>query len=216
MCKPLDIQLPAACSHKQLKSPILSLHPTGPIWLGCSVAWRDLPKQALHSLRLYKWFISQPHGPKLLQKEGMPRLWQHLDRPASWLGVCWILVSTAGLVSVGVGDAAAAIVGRLWGRRRLWKRTRKTWEGLIAAMVSMLLTTAGFIALCFVHGNPAFGASTQICGVLMAVALLEAITKQLDNLVLPLFHCTAMLLLVSWWTGPEDADAEAAAMMTKT
>lgn len=45
-------------------------------------------------------------------------------------------IAVAGMLFNGLGDAAAALVGRRWGRRRIWRG--KTLEGALAGLAVML------------------------------------------------------------------------------
>lgn len=171
-----------------------------------------MPRSSLDTFRGYAWLKSNPMAPHLLQqylrKLGILNMWQLLVPQAGLHGLCWIIVSSSGLVSVGVGDAFAATVGRLWGRHKIGEENPKTWEGLVAAIVSMLMATAGFTTLCFVQGSLGPWSVCEIIAVIILVAVLEASSQQMDNLVLPVFHCTAMLLLVAWWLKPDRAPLE--------
>ncbi len=130
----------------------------------------------------------------------------------------WWLVAASGLVSVGVGDAAASVAGRLAGRRRLHVGTRKTWEGTVAGAAAMLACQAAAAAAGAVLaggwegvGVGARAAAAWRCvprGLVADVAAhtvlsagLEALTDQLDNLVVPLWHTTWMLLALAWHQG---------------
>lgn len=84
---------------------------------------------------------------------------------------------SAGVISVGVGDSFAAIVGSLYGKRKLGD---KTLEGLLAGIVSMLLFKFIWIG---------FGEFTQEFAFMFAAtmtAIVETSTKTCDNLTLPL------------------------------
>lgn len=98
----------------------------------------------------------------------------------------------AGLLVLGIGDAAASLVGRAIGRLR-WPRRRRTVEGSIAATLApmgvlyaaSLLTDSPWEALTWKRVATACGAA----------ALLEALSSHVDNLVLtPVFY-TLMLAL---------------------
>ena len=50
----------------------------------------------------------------------------------------------SGVVSLGIGDTAAAVVGTLYGRHP-WPGMKKTKEGTAAAVISQLLAFAAII-----------------------------------------------------------------------
>ncbi len=82
----------------------------------------------------------------------------------------------AGVVAVGVGDAAAAAIGSRFGRTRWRADCGRTLEGSAALCVC--------VWLCLVL-LPGGGVAPMLAA--MAVALAEAWTSHMDNLVLPLF-----------------------------
>ncbi|TKR64554.1 hypothetical protein L596_025066 [Steinernema carpocapsae] len=90
----------------------------------------------------------------------------------------------AGVITVGVGDSAAAIVGSTLGRHH-WKKSNKTIEGTLAMWISQI---AAVFLLC-----PAAEVSvlwtTVVCGI---CAALEAGLRRGDNVILPL--CCYFLL----------------------
>jgi phosphatidate cytidylyltransferase len=63
-------------------------------------------------------------------------------------GLAWII---AAMLITWVGDSAAYFVGKAFGRHKLWPRLspRKTWEGLIAGIISSMLAGAlvGYLAM---------------------------------------------------------------------
>ena len=83
------------------------------------------------------------------------------------------LVAWAGIISLGIGDTAACLVGFYFGKVKLPYR-KKTLEG----------TVAGFVAMCLVfrfYGLLTEGTATA----LFLTAAYEAYTLKIDNLVLP-------------------------------
>lgn len=110
------------------------------------------------------------------------------------------LAAYAGILMVGVGDAMASLVGVYFGRHR-WPGSRKTYEGTAAAVVSVVVFVwvtveiaiavpipAARALLESVHW-PALGIATVL------VCVLEAVTSQIDNVILPL-HFFALLELM--------------------
>jgi len=97
------------------------------------------------------------------------------------------LARIGGLAILGAGDAAGAIVGSQFGRMR-WPGGQKTLEGTLAAIVATLTVLLG-------HVN--FMPTTTTAVVLLATVwtcMIEAVTKQIDNLTLPLIMATTLLL----------------------
>lgn len=94
-----------------------------------------------------------------------------------------LLPLISGLLSIGIGDTFASIIGSLIGRHK-WPKSHKSVEGTIASIV----TQAAFIYLLSVLGLvPLTVRLTALCGIAVIVnSLIEALTDQVDNLVLPI------------------------------
>lgn len=90
------------------------------------------------------------------------------------------LLLSSGLIALGVGDTAAAIVGSLFGRTTLGKNSKKTIEGLFGNMIAMILFKLYWVGYTDFLNEYSF--------VLAAIftSLTEAITKSCDNMILPL------------------------------
>lgn len=88
------------------------------------------------------------------------------------------LIHTSGLAILGVGDSLASIFGSRFGRRK-WMPgiSSKTIEGTAAAILGT------FFFLVLTSGCCSGTVSSLVASVL--VALLEAMTNHVDNLVLP-------------------------------
>ncbi|KAG2501957.1 hypothetical protein HYH03_000455 [Edaphochlamys debaryana] len=118
---------------------------------------------------------------------------------AALLPSCRTLLGLSGLVSLGSGDTAAACVGFLLGRRRLFAAQgwRKTWEGTASGVAAMLLSWV--VAVWWMDVGWALGwrAWGGLAAVTLGVALLEAVTAQLDNVVVPLYYLAHLVLLVT-------------------
>merc|ERR1711909_247735 len=105
------------------------------------------------------------------------------------VGVSWPLwvypaplVLFSGVISVGIADSAASIVGSTVGRNKWSAGTDKTVEGSLAAVISSL----GFVwVLSGVWGVTvvSWGAVTMA---VLGMVVTEALSKQVDNLTLPL------------------------------
>jgi dolichol kinase len=92
------------------------------------------------------------------------------------------LPALAGILTVGVADSVASLVGTYFGRHR-WPQSKKTIEGSLGAFLSILLVVG--LVRCVSSSLSEFSWP----GVLVMAAfsaLLEAATSQFDNLFLPL------------------------------
>ncbi|WVR05441.1 hypothetical protein IAU60_002457 [Kwoniella sp. DSM 27419] len=100
-----------------------------------------------------------------------------------WLEGPTEILSYFGVLSLGVGDALASIVGRRIGRVRWSTASGKTVEGSIAFLVSMLLCSGLLWLLGLVEPfNPVpYTIATTLA------TLLEAFSAQNDNLILPMY-----------------------------
>ncbi|RKP34456.1 hypothetical protein BJ085DRAFT_28818 [Dimargaris cristalligena] len=103
-----------------------------------------------------------------------------------WLRTSHPIANLAGILTLGLGDAAASIVGQsAWGRHH-WPGSRKTVEGTVAFTLSVLIVT-GVLSL-----SPTFQASAGPSGASWFImsttitAIGEALTDQNDNLYIPL------------------------------
>ena len=98
------------------------------------------------------------------------------------------LSSFAGLSSVGLGDSAASIIGRKFGRNNFF-RYGKTLEGMLANFAVQLAFLASLNQLLD------FGVeTTNILSASFMSAALEATTDQIDNLLIPLVHYSLLSL----------------------
>lgn len=96
------------------------------------------------------------------------------------------LALSAGLLSVGVGDTAAAIVGTFLGSTRIRAKSDKTIEGLLGNIVAMLIFKQIWI------GYTGFLEEFSYTIVAAMTAMIECTVTTCDNLILPL----VMLLLL--------------------
>jgi len=99
------------------------------------------------------------------------------------------LPSFAGLLAIGIGDSVAAVVGTNYGKHK-WRwpmGSSRSIEGTIAAVLSILGSIAGlsFFLNYSLNWGRIFVATLLSC-------CLEALTDQIDNIVLPL-HFMALL-----------------------
>lgn len=97
------------------------------------------------------------------------------------------IIPFLGIVSVGVGDSAGAIIGSFFGKTQ-WPTSRRTVEGSFAMLVSMIACWLSFgWAFQFDEGN--FNAESiylDALSIYLPLTILEAVTLQIDNLCLPI------------------------------
>ena len=120
-----------------------------------------------------------------------------------------------GLVTLGIGDAAAAVIGKLYGsyywhyliptgsnNRSLYQKNKRTIEGSLACLTSMCVYT--FIVLYYEYKKlyeyhpismwVLFNVATVLLWVLFIVTIVEAWTLENDNIILPILMCVLLLL----------------------
>ncbi|GIY83535.1 dolichol kinase [Caerostris extrusa] len=95
----------------------------------------------------------------------------------------WLAGVKNGIISVGLGDTAASVGGTFFGKHH-WKSSKKTYEGTICAVIVQLVASLYFLSIGHVWST--FNIVVVILAVLFT-SLLEALTSQVDNLILPLF-----------------------------
>ncbi|EQC40731.1 hypothetical protein SDRG_01803 [Saprolegnia diclina VS20] len=103
----------------------------------------------------------------------------------SWLcpDASSVLLANTGVLALGIGDAMGAVVGSSVGRTKVCGT--KTLEGSVAVFLSMVLFAYAAVPSAHPWATPVF------LGFLWSTWLttaLEAVTCQIDNLVLPLFY----------------------------
>lgn len=94
-----------------------------------------------------------------------------------------LLPLMAGVISVGLGDTAASVIGSKFGRIH-WPNSIKTIEGTIAAFVVQALILPLLIYLGLVQSSALIIA--KYTATIAINSLVETFTDQVDNLVLPL------------------------------
>jgi len=98
------------------------------------------------------------------------------------------LVAEFGVLCIGVGDAMGAVIGKSIGRNK-WGTNQRTLEGSFAMWLSMIVIGI-FLCSSLQEYLALFVATTF-------TTILEAFTDQLDNLVLPLFGSSIILLMTT-------------------
>ncbi|KAJ2828926.1 dolichol kinase [Coemansia erecta] len=106
-----------------------------------------------------------------------------------WLGGSAGAAPLAGVLSLGVADTAASLVGVRFGATR-WPGSPKTVEGTAAFVVSLFIVCE-IVCLAVPRGAGVLGnlAMSAVLG------LLEALTEQNDNLIIPLTMYAAATML---------------------
>ncbi|ETW08996.1 hypothetical protein, variant 1 [Aphanomyces invadans] len=103
------------------------------------------------------------------------------------------LISNAGVLALGIGDAMGATIGSMWGATKVVGN--KSLEGSVAVFVSMgaaSLVCHSYHVDLFLYGR--YAPVIQWLGATLVTAMLEAVTCQIDNLVLPLYYCATLCL----------------------
>lgn len=102
------------------------------------------------------------------------------------------LAAYAGILSLGIGDTMASVVGYNFGSMRLSSLSKKTWEGTIAGILSIV---GASVLLSYMP--PTFPLVSQIGSMAVAAicaGLVEAFTSQLDNAFVPIVYYSLLAL----------------------
>ena len=105
-----------------------------------------------------------------------------------------LLCAIDGVTVTGLGDACASIMGVIYGRLRWSSVSRKTVEGSLAMVISIVVFQTLMLYLYGFHNLSTASWSKLILSDALVV-LLEATTDQVDNLILPLYHIVALQLI---------------------
>lgn len=107
-------------------------------------------------------------------------LWLHpLQRYSS--GQYLLLLS--GVLAIGIGDTFASFIGKKFGRHH-WNGSKKTIEGTVGCILGQFAFIGILVYLDFIPSYLLFQSTTIIS--VIATSLVEALTDQVDNIVLPL------------------------------
>ncbi|KAI9208964.1 uncharacterized protein BJ171DRAFT_487981 [Polychytrium aggregatum] len=94
-----------------------------------------------------------------------------------------LALGLGGMLTIGVGDSMASIVGKRFGRHR-WPGTKKTMEGTAAYIVSVLVVYQAVSMLLAPEDRiPIFGLAVST----LTGAMLEAVSDQNDNIMIPAY-----------------------------
>jgi dolichol kinase len=96
----------------------------------------------------------------------------------------------AGILSIGIGDTFAGVIGSKCGKHK-WPNSQKSVEGTLASILAQNLFIGILYALNFISLNVKVSAICEFA--IIANALVEARTDQVDNLVLPLVTYVILL-----------------------
>jgi len=116
-----------------------------------------------------------------------------------WLSEPWMhdtghsFMPYAGLIATGVGDAAASIVGKRYGKRKITLDGDKTLQGTLASIISMLICWPALSAIITIDSS--IRGPVQLLWIITATVLtssFEAITDQFDNIFISM-HYFSML-----------------------
>ncbi|XP_069942127.1 dolichol kinase isoform X2 [Cherax quadricarinatus] len=101
-----------------------------------------------------------------------------------------VLPLLAGVLAVGIGDTAASVGGTYFGQKH-WSGTKKTVEGSICGVVAQLVAVLVLVFMNIVDMSLKAWGHFFISAALTAVV--EALTDQVDNIVLPLLLYTPLM-----------------------
>jgi dolichol kinase len=112
-------------------------------------------------------------------------MWIH-NSPCDLIDSCSFefLPLLAGILSIGVGDTFASVIGSKIGWHKWQKKSDKSVEGTLASIIGQCIFLYGLKYFEFLDLNTRL---TALCGIaVISNALVEAFTDQVDNLVLPI------------------------------
>ncbi|XP_078446134.1 phosphatidate cytidylyltransferase family protein isoform X2 [Wolffia australiana] len=104
------------------------------------------------------------------------------------------LTPFAGILSLGIGDTMASVVGHKYGVLRWSKRGKKTVEGTAAGITSVLLASSALLPLLASSGYVLSQDWWSLISAVTVSGLLEAYTAQLDNAFIPLVFYSLLCL----------------------
>jgi len=99
------------------------------------------------------------------------------------------LTAYAGILSLGIGDTMASVVGYNFGSTRLSSLSKKTWEGTIAGILSI---AAASVLLSYMLPTVSLVGSITVAAI--CAGLVEAFTSQLDNAFVPIVYYSLLAL----------------------
>lgn len=117
-------------------------------------------------------------------------LWMHPSEDVS------SLAPSSGIISIGFGDTAASVIGNLLGSHK-WKKSKKTIEGSVGAFVAQFLSSMWLLN--YFETVLTMQVVIPIIIISAIVAVIEAKTTQIDNLILPLYHYLLVSVFKMVW-----------------
>ncbi|XP_006459296.1 Tco6 SGD histidine kinase sensor protein [Agaricus bisporus var. bisporus H97] len=129
------------------------------------------------------------------EKDDGTAILSHFYLLSGCAGSLWLegpsrLLQYTGILALGVGDAVASIVGKRIGKHRWSHTTSKTLEGTLAFVASVILSAWLLRLLGFAEP---FSTTRYLLGVAIS-AVLEALSDQNDNLTMPLYMWSILVL----------------------
>ncbi|KAK8957652.1 hypothetical protein KSP39_PZI000665 [Platanthera zijinensis] len=105
------------------------------------------------------------------------------------------LAPFAGILSLGIGDTMASMVGHKYGVLRWSKTGRKTIEGTAAGITSVLASCSILVPVLAASGGYIYSKHwASLVAAVTLTGLMEAYTAQLDNAFIPLLFYTLLCL----------------------
>ncbi|QDZ24103.1 dolichol kinase [Chloropicon primus] len=102
-----------------------------------------------------------------------------------------LLLLSSGILALGIADVLGVLVGKNFGRLAICRGSKKTLEGTCAAILG---TVAFALTWDRMVGGQLIGSTPTFVALCVGMCLLEAFTPHLDNLYIPLFFFTMVLL----------------------
>ncbi|KAI6025596.1 Fph type histidine kinase [Pisolithus orientalis] len=188
--------------------PTLGVNARRKFFHGLAVAM-FLPAFALFIFAEYvRYFAVYPFGAAvhlfmnefLDQKDSGTAILSHFYLLTGCAGSVWLegpsqLDQYTGILALGVGDAMASIVGKRIGRYRWFAGSPKTVEGSMAFVFSLVMC-----AWCLrLFGLVEDFSMLRYAAVVTLVSVLEGLTDQNDNLTLPLYMWSMLVVVDGYW-----------------
>nr|CAG4642726.1 EOG090X0BFL [Evadne anonyx] len=95
-----------------------------------------------------------------------------------------ILVLSSGIISLGIGDTAASVGGSLWGKTKILN-SPKSIEGATCSILAEIIFVAA-LNYFGLFGTTSYFPWVRFVSACVITSITEAVTTQVDNLVLPL------------------------------
>ncbi|KAJ3394331.1 hypothetical protein HDU92_007023 [Lobulomyces angularis] len=107
-------------------------------------------------------------------------------------GISFSVSGLCGIITLGVGDSMASVFGQKFGRYK-WPNSNKTIEGSVAFVLSVFF----IYTIILIKAVPDFNylEVVKIFVISVITALLEGISNQNDNVILPLFMMSLVNML---------------------